>query len=125
MAVIFWLFTVTLSAFSIIAANVAFPDPEFSGYDLHSTADKSFGLDFLSTGKLDHIVLYRPGTGAVFILNPARQAVVGVGDPGSGFGGFDLSSPADLALAFDFGHTGPKYFAAPTWRGGHAAVPRR
>ncbi|KAJ7756630.1 hypothetical protein B0H16DRAFT_1224851, partial [Mycena metata] len=83
------------------------------GYDLHSAADKSFGLDFLSTGKLDHIVLYRPGTGAIFILNPARQAVVGPfrthSDAllsGSGFGGFDLSSPADLAFAFDFGHTG-------------------
>ncbi|KAJ6572849.1 hypothetical protein DFH09DRAFT_1032714 [Mycena vulgaris] len=119
MAVIFWLFTVTLSAFSFIAANAAIPDPGFSvlyaqgdpgpgigGYDLASAADKSFGLDFSSTGKQDHIVLYRPGAGAIFILNPARQAVVSVIDPGSGFGGFDLSSPADLAFAFDFGHTG-------------------
>jgi hypothetical protein len=55
---------------------------------LASAADKSFGLDFSSTGKQDHIVLYRPGAGAIFILNPARQAVVGVIDPGQSVGGY-------------------------------------
>ena len=53
---------------------------------------------------MDHIVLYRPGKGAIFILkNNAGNfsPVFAQGDPGNGIGGYDLKSPADLAFAFD------------------------
>lgn len=77
------------------------------GYDLKSPADLAFAYDFDQSGKLDHIVLYRPGTGTIWILknsngffNPVyRQAE-------SGIGGYDLKSTADRAFAFDYEHSG-------------------
>jgi hypothetical protein len=38
------------------------------GYDLSSPDDRAFAFDYAGTGKLDHLVLYRPGKGIVFIL---------------------------------------------------------
>jgi len=37
-------------------------------YDLSSTADQAFAYDYNSSGKLDHLVFYRPGTGIVWIF---------------------------------------------------------
>ncbi|KAJ7575408.1 hypothetical protein C8J56DRAFT_801699, partial [Mycena floridula] len=68
--------------------------------------DKSFAFDYQSVGKQNYIVLYRPGKGAISIVGPDQKAAVSFGDPGPGLGGFDLSDKADLAFAYDFGHTG-------------------
>lgn len=60
------------------------------GYTLNSKADKAFALDYDSSGKLDHIVVYRPGQGAIYILKNSGlvfSAVFKQGDPGSGIGG--------------------------------------
>lgn len=79
------------------------------GYDLKSTSDLIFAYDYESTGKLDHLVLYRPGTGTLWILrnlNGIFAAVYLQGTPGKGIGGFDLLSPADRAFAYDFANTG-------------------
>jgi len=79
------------------------------GYNLQSDADQAFAFDFNGTGKLDHVVLYRPGTGAVFVVRrsaPVFQAVFAQGDPGAGIGGFDLLSTADRGFAFDFKSSG-------------------
>jgi hypothetical protein len=84
------------------------------GYDLKSPADLAFAFDYDGSGKLDHLVLYRPGAGAMFILdkasnnfspvlitgNPATGVYWGYG--GVGFPNYDLKSPADLAFAFDY-----------------------
>jgi hypothetical protein len=76
------------------------------GFDLSSPADRVFAFDYDSSGKMDHLVLYRPGTGAIYIVEKNNDgtfsAVYKQGDPGTGIGGFDLSSPADRAFAFDY-----------------------
>jgi len=79
------------------------------GYDLRSSADRAFAFDYDGSGKLDHLVFYRPGSGACFIMkNSAGQfsAVYAQGDQGSGIGGYDLRSSADQAFAFDYDGSG-------------------
>ena len=38
------------------------------GYDLLSDRDRVFPFDFDGSGNSDHLVLYRPGTGTIWIL---------------------------------------------------------
>jgi hypothetical protein len=78
-------------------------------YDLSSTTDRSFAFDYDHSGKLDHIVLYRPGHGAIFILkndNGTFTPIYKQGEGGLGIGGYDLLSPVDRAFAFDYEHSG-------------------
>jgi hypothetical protein len=85
------------------------PGNGIGGYDLKSAADRAFAFDYNSSGKLDHLALYRPGTGTMWILkNTAGQfaPVYHQGDPGNGIGGYDLKSAADRAFAFDFNSSG-------------------
>ncbi|KAJ7278036.1 hypothetical protein C8J57DRAFT_1465798 [Mycena rebaudengoi] len=85
------------------------PGIGIGGYDLKSTADQVFAIDYEHSGKLDHLVLYRPGTGTIWILRNVNGTFVPVyhqGDPGSGIGGYDLKSTADRAFAFDYDHSG-------------------
>jgi len=79
------------------------------GWDLIRPADRAFAFDYDSSGKLDHLVLYRPGTGAIFILkNSGGQfaSVYAQGDPGTGIGGYDLKDNRDQAFAFDYDSKG-------------------
>ena len=85
------------------------PGNGIGGYDLASGADRAFAFDYEHSGKMDYIVLYRPGEGALFILkNNAGnfQPVYAQGDPGNGIGGYDLQSTGDHAFAFDYDHSG-------------------
>ncbi|KAJ7276876.1 hypothetical protein C8J57DRAFT_1061562 [Mycena rebaudengoi] len=85
------------------------PGSGIGGYDLKSTADRAFAFDYDHSGKLDHLALYRPGTGTIWILrnnNGHFTPVYQQGDPGSGIGGYDLKSPADRVFAFDYDHSG-------------------
>ena len=85
------------------------PGTGIAGYDLKSPADRVFAFDYEHSGKLDHLVLYRPGTGTIWILKNDGGKFTPVyrqGDPGTGIGGYDLKSPADRAFAFDYEHTG-------------------
>jgi peptidoglycan hydrolase-like protein with peptidoglycan-binding domain len=78
-------------------------------FDLGSPADRIFAFDYESSGKLDHLVLYRPGAGAIHIVKGAAgtfQTVYAQGDPGTGIGGYDLKSITDVGMAFDFNGTG-------------------
>ena len=79
------------------------------GYDLESSADRSFAFDYDGSGRLDHLALYRPGTGTMWILKNSAGAFTPIyqqGDPGNGIGGYDLKSPADRAFAFDYDSSG-------------------
>jgi hypothetical protein len=76
------------------------------GYDLLSTEDRAFAFDFDGTGKLDHIVLYRPGSGVLFILKNTGGVFTAVFSTSNGLGGFDLKSKHDRVFAFDFRRTG-------------------
>ena len=85
------------------------PISGIGSYDLESTADQAFAFDYDGSSKLDHLVLYRPGTGAIFILkNSGGQftPVYAQGAPGNGIGGYDLKSTADQAFAFDYDGSG-------------------
>jgi hypothetical protein len=44
------------------------PGKGIGGYDLKSPNDLAFAFDYDHSGKLDHLVLYRPGTGTIWIL---------------------------------------------------------
>jgi spore germination protein YaaH len=44
------------------------PGSGIGGYDLASPADRAFAFDYDGSGKLDHLVVYRPGTGTIWIL---------------------------------------------------------
>ncbi|EPQ57643.1 hypothetical protein GLOTRDRAFT_137907 [Gloeophyllum trabeum ATCC 11539] len=85
------------------------PGNGIGGYNLKNPVDLSFAFDYNSTGKLDHIVLYRPGTGTIWILHNWRGKFTPVyqeGEPGNGIGGFNLKNPADRIFPFDYDHSG-------------------
>jgi hypothetical protein len=90
--------------------NQGDPGNGIGGYDLKSAADRAFAFDYDHSGKLDHVILYRPGTGTIWILkheaDHSFRPVYQQGDPGNGIGGYDLKSPRDLAFAFDYEHSG-------------------
>ena len=103
-----WILKNTAGAFAPVYAQ-GDPGNGIGGYDLKSAADRAFAFDYDSSGKLDHLSLYRPGTGTFWILKNAGGnfgAVYAEGDPGTGIGGYDLKSPADLACAFDYDSSG-------------------
>lgn len=85
------------------------PGKGIGGYDLESPNDRAFALDWHSSGKQDHIALYRPGRGTFWVLQNNGgnfSAIMSVGDPGDGIGGYDLQSPSDLAFAYDWENSG-------------------
>ncbi len=85
------------------------PGAGIGDYDLKSPQDRVFAFDYQKTGRLDHLVAYRPGTGTVFILRNGSGKFIPVyqqGDPGAGIGGYDLKSPQDRVFAFDYQQTG-------------------
>ncbi|PSB40551.1 hypothetical protein C7B80_33180 [Cyanosarcina cf. burmensis CCALA 770] len=85
------------------------PGNGIGGYDLKSSADRAFAFDYDGSGKLDHLALYRPGTGTIWILRNSGGSFTPVyaqGDPGNGIGGYDLKSSADRAFAFDYDGSG-------------------
>jgi hypothetical protein len=45
------------------------PGNGIGGYDLRRASDRVFAFDYNSNGRLDHLVLYRPGTGTIWILD--------------------------------------------------------
>jgi hypothetical protein len=103
-----WILKNTAGAFTPVY-HQGDPGKGIGGYDLKSTADQAFAFDYDSSGKLDHLALYRPHTGTIWILKNARGTFAPVyhqGDPGKGIGGYDLKSTADRVFAFDYDHSG-------------------
>jgi hypothetical protein len=72
---------------------------------LKSTNDRAFAFDYDHSGRADHLLLYRPGTGLLSVLKNAGGAFIPESE-GSGIGGFDLKSPHDRAFAFDYDRSG-------------------
>ncbi|MDQ2777203.1 MAG: hypothetical protein M3Y57_20140, partial [Acidobacteriota bacterium] len=61
-----WLLLMS-AALSVVAPTASAQFNGIGGYDLKSPSDQAFAFDYKGTGNLDHIVLYRPGTGTIFI----------------------------------------------------------
>jgi hypothetical protein len=103
-----WILKNTAGAFSPVFAAGS-PGNGIGGYDLADPADRVFAFDYNSSGKLDHLVLYRPGLGTLWILKNTAGAfspVFAVGSPGNGIGGYNLADPADRVFAFDYNNSG-------------------
>ena len=79
------------------------------GWDLLSADDHVIAYDYAGTGRLDHVVVYRPGTGGVAVLERQDDTFVlkhVQGDPGDGIADFPLTDPADRIIAYDYAGTG-------------------
>jgi hypothetical protein len=83
------------------------------GFDLRSPNDQALPFDYDGDGKQD-LFFYRPGSGAAWVDRSKGDgtfpSVYTVGDNGSappnGIAGFDLLSPNDQVLAFDYNGDG-------------------
>ncbi|WP_245957342.1 M57 family metalloprotease [Chitinophaga flava] len=76
------------------------------GYDLLSTNDQTFAFDYNSSGKADHLVLYRPGSGLFWVLQNNQGTFGNVYASNQGINGYDLTSTNDQAFAFDYNSSG-------------------
>lgn len=93
-----------------------------AGYDLADSRDIAFALDYDHSGKRDHIVLYRPGTGTLFIIrNSPFDHFTTVFSSSTGVARFDLRHNADRGFAFDFDHSG-KMDHMVFYRPGYGAI---
>jgi hypothetical protein len=88
-------------------------DKGIGGYDLGNPADQALAFDCDGTGRMEYLVVYRPGKGAIFILKKNDKGTFDPpvyrynhGDPGPGIAGYDLKNPADRIFAFDYNGTG-------------------
>jgi hypothetical protein len=86
---------------------VYFSTNGIGGYDLAVAADQVVAFDYEHTGKLDHLLAYRPGNRIAYVIkhNP-DGGFSPVFTSFGGIGGFDLATTADRAIAFDYEHTG-------------------
>ncbi|MBR7837060.1 hypothetical protein KDL01_27535 [Actinospica durhamensis] len=72
-------------------------------FDLMNAADRIVGLDYDSSGSWTHLLIYRPGTGTVYIVTTDdKGAFTTVLASHSGIGGYDLAVSEDRLLAFDY-----------------------
>jgi hypothetical protein len=93
------------------------------GYDLTNAGDQAMAFDYDHSGKLDHLLLYRPGTGIVQILKHGTgNTFSAVFKSTTGFEGYDLGSPADRIVAFDYDHSGKPDHLVLYRPGGRTAV---
>ena len=78
------------------------------GYDLLSAADQVFAYDGDGTGKLDHLVCYRPGTGIIQIFKkPSYGDIFVAVYPGGGIGGCGGTATAPQLRTFESLNTRP------------------
>jgi hypothetical protein len=75
-------------------------------YDLASPNDRSFAFDFNKSGKPDHLVFYRPGSGIFYVVAKVNGTYQTVFRSNSGVGNFDLASTSDRLFAFDYSGSG-------------------
>src|SRR5436190_998748 len=54
-------------AFTVVYDQGQDPGGGIGGFDLKSPADQAFAFDYEGTGKLDHLVFYRPAHGTTMI----------------------------------------------------------
>ncbi|WP_344670668.1 hypothetical protein [Catenulispora yoronensis] len=82
-----------------------------AGYGVTSS-DSIAPFDYSDSGHATDLVVYRPGQGAVAILQNEHdgkggfKAVYFEGAPGNGIAGWDLHSGADVIFGYDFKRTG-------------------
>lgn len=75
-------------------------------FDLKDDRDQAFAIDYNSSGKMDHLVLYRPGTGLIVIAKKIDNSLKTVYESKNGIGDFTLIDNRDRAFALDYTHNG-------------------
>lgn len=75
------------------------------GYDLKSDADRILAFDYDGSGKSDHLALYRPGTGIVWVVKNEAGDFAPIYQ-GEGIAGYNLISQADQTIALDYDGSG-------------------
>jgi uncharacterized protein YjbI with pentapeptide repeats len=86
-------------------------DAGIGGYTLSDAADQIIAFDYNSTGKLDHLVCYRPGAQMISIIEKKVDAQNNVTFDTAwastdGIGNYDLKNAADRIIAFDYNSSG-------------------
>jgi len=99
---VIWILQNTAGRFSPVFAS----SNGIGGYDLKSTNDLIIPFDYDSSGKMDHLLLYRPGGGAVYILKNVSGTFVPVYASGNGIGGYNMAATTDLIIPFDYNGSG-------------------
>ena len=87
-------------------SSVVYKSQSIGGYDLDDLNDRAFAFDYDHSGKLDHLVLYRPGRGVFYVVKNDGGNFRAVYTSGTGVGGFDLQWRDDRAFAVDYEHRG-------------------
>jgi hypothetical protein len=78
------------------------PDGGLPGFNLKNAADRGFAFDFGSTGKLDHLVFYRPGEILIWGKQDSGEfRIVYRSSSNQEIGGYRLQGAADRVFAFD------------------------
>jgi hypothetical protein len=75
-------------------------------YDLADGRDQVVPFDYDHSGKLDHLLVYRPGTGIVHIVKQNRDGYASIMRSTTGIGGYDLLGATDRIVPFDYNHSG-------------------
>ncbi|MFI6603913.1 putative Ig domain-containing protein [Nonomuraea sp. NPDC050536] len=98
-----WVMKRTVDGFKEVFAS----DSQNFPYQL-GTGDLICPFDYRHAGKLDHVVVYRPGTGRVSVLkaNAAQARFEPVYSSTNGIGNADLKSTADRIVAVDYYSSG-------------------
>jgi hypothetical protein len=102
------------------------PGTPIGGCDLLDPNDRIIAFDYSQTGKLDHLVFYRPGHGFIRILEHTNNGFVRVypsedNSLGTPVGDCDLLDPNDRIIAFDYSQTG-KQDHLVVYRPGHGFI---
>ena len=75
--------------------------------NISKTEDRALAFDYDRSGKLDHLVVYSPGKGAITIFRRQEERhFKPVFNSTTGIAGYDLLNPADRAFAFDYAGSG-------------------
>ena len=85
--------------------GVAMAYEGIGNWDMAGPGDRGFAFDRDGKGHPDHLVFYRPGQGAAFVIarnGGGFRPLYRQGKNGSGIGGFDLDSGLDRAFAFEY-----------------------
>jgi hypothetical protein len=96
-----WILRNSAGSFAPVFAEGS-PGNGIGGYNLQHPADRVFAFDYNGSGRLDHLVLYRPGLRTIYILRNEGGSFRQVFASGDGIGGYDLADPADRVFAFDY-----------------------
>ncbi len=94
---IIWILANNAGTFTPVLASAS----GMADYDLMSTADKVMAFDYIGNGLSDHLVMYRPGTGIIYIMQNSNGGFSSIFRSNNGIGGYDLMSTADQLFAFD------------------------